>query len=858
MRPFAQLFLSVLSAGLCLEVGAQWNLVQNATQQSPTCIRLTNAINQQRGAAWHDCQIHLGAEFDLEFTVNLGTNNGGADGMCFVLQQEGNVGNNLIGGNGGDIGYTGSPFIPSIAVEIDTYQNGNVGDPSFDHIAIQSNGSTTHNLSPAVQASATTVNIENGQSYPFRVTWNPSTTTLQVYFDGVLRKTLTLDLTNSIFFGDPLVYWGFTGTTGGVNNVHTFCLVDAYYSTHIETVEASPEGPWQVCEGEELDLTAVPLPPSVDAIWEDSGVDVLTVTSAGTYALYAEDAEGCPTHNEVEVTSAPGPELSLLVDPDLVVCGDPSTVLSASVADGAAIAWEGQAGPDLTVQETGVYEVVGELNDCVQTEEVNVLFQPIPVIEFAVEGEVVSGDVELCFGDFVTLDVSATDGGVAEWDNNGLNALDVTSSGDYFATAVANGCEAQPDFLHVDLLPLPVADITASPPALCWQTTGQVGTDLGEGAVVTGWELPPGTSSLGQAGPGLYQVALESTNGCVNTESFTYSMLPPIATGLVNPEPLCDEGVAMLSVTGNVDQLSWNVGGNGANLPVVASMGEGPFVANVTLGYCSQSDTAYVTWWPTPSVGSQPDSVSRCVLDPAYPFIWPTQTSPAVGTWVWSVNGEPATAGYSATTEGTYLIEVRDNATGCLDTHEMKVNVLPNLNVVATPADPLICIGDSTEVQVELLPVLETDPFEIPFTLLWSTEGASGWSNNVVGGEHYVTATNACGTSVALAEVEEEYCGCHVWVPNAFTPDGDGLNEGFRIVSSCEWDAFQFQVFNRWGEQVWSTDDPNRPWDGGAPDVGGGDHYLPDGWYPYLVQWEYRDNGIFYREQKTGRILIVR
>ena len=147
MRPFSKLFLGVLLAGLCLEVGAQWNLgPKNATQQSPTCIRLTNAINIQRGAAGHDCQIHLGAEFDLEFTVNLGTNNGGADGMCFVLQQEGNVGNNLIGGNGGDIGYTGSPFIPSVAVEIDTYQNGDVGDPSFDHIAIQSNGSTTHNL----------------------------------------------------------------------------------------------------------------------------------------------------------------------------------------------------------------------------------------------------------------------------------------------------------------------------------------------------------------------------------------------------------------------------------------------------------------------------------------------------------------------------------------------------------------------------------------------------------------------------------------------------------------------------------------------------------------------------------------
>ena len=161
-------------------------------------------------------------------------------------------------------------------------------------------------------------------------------------------------------------------------------------------------------------------------------------------------------------------------------------------------------------------------------------------------------------------------------------------------------------------------------------------------------------------------------------------------------------------------------------------------------------------------------------------------------------------------------------------------------------------------MRVELLPVLDTDPYEIPFALAWSTEGASGFENNVVGGEHYITATNACGSSVALAEVEEEYCGCHVWIPNAFTPDGDGLNEGFRIESSCEWDAFSFEVFNRWGEPVWSTEEADRPWDGGAPDLGNGDHYLPDGWYPYIVKWEYREDGVFYREQKVGRILIVR
>ena len=58
------------------------------------------------------------------------------------------------------------------------------------------------------------------------------------------------------------------------------------------------------------------------------------------------------------------------------------------------------------------------------------------------------------------------------------------------------------------------------------------------------------------------------------------------------------------------------------------------------------------------------------------------------------------------------------------------------------------------------------------------------------------------------------------------------------------------------GGERWST--TSIPWEGGANDLGGGDHFLPDGWYPYLVRWEYTDNGILYREQKTGRILMIR
>lgn len=837
---------------------AQWNLVQNANQQSPTCIQLTNTSPAQRGAAWHDCPIHLGAPFDLEFTVNLGNNNGGADGMCFVLQQAGNVGNNLVGDSGGSIGYNGGPFNPSIAVEIDTWQNGDVGDPSFDHIGIQSNGQNNHNLSAPVQAHPNNANIETGLSYPFRVTWDPASTTLQVYFDGILRKTLNINLINGIFGGDPLVYWGFTGTTGGATNIHTFCFVDAYYSSYINMVQASPEGPWQVCGDNELELTAEPIPPVVMAEWVSTGTALLTTTGQGVYTLYGEDNQGCPTHNDIVVGEAPGPDLALLVDDNIIVCGDTPIELSAAVNPNAQIQWNGNNGSTLVANTTGQYNVVAQMNGCVETAVVDVLFQPIPDLMFEINGEVVEDEADVCFGESLTMEVLATEGASATWNNSNSNTLTINSSGDYWAEASINGCAADPDFIHVNLLPLPTVDLVATPPTLCWGTTGQISATPAQGTSVQSWNMPAGTSTLNAAGPGLYQAQLVSENGCEDSESLVLNMFPPIATGLVDPDPLCDASVATLQITQPMDDISWNVGGSSPSLQVVNTMGEGPFVATVTLGYCTETDTAYVTWWPTPNIGNLPDSVERCVLAAPYTIDWIPQTTPAVGTWLWTVNGQPANSGAFLSLEGNYELMVRDNATGCSDSHAMHVEVLPNLNLVASVADPLICMGDSTEVRVELVPVLDTDPYEIPFDLYWSTEGANGWSSQVVGGTHLITAVNACGGVVAGVEVEEEYCGCDVWVPNAFTPDNDGLNEGLRIVTNCDPVEFSFQLYNRWGEILWETSDPETPWSGGASRLGDGLHYVPDGVYPFLCRWTYADDGILHREQRVGSIAVIR
>jgi gliding motility-associated-like protein len=71
--------------------------------------------------------------------------------------------------------------------------------------------------------------------------------------------------------------------------------------------------------------------------------------------------------------------------------------------------------------------------------------------------------------------------------------------------------------------------------------------------------------------------------------------------------------------------------------------------------------------------------------------------------------------------------------------------------------------------------------------------------------------------------LDTEPC-CNVSLPDAFTPNGDGRNDKFRIITTGHHSAISFQVINRWGQIVFSTTNENEGWDGtikGVPaDIG--------------------------------------
>ena len=195
----------------------------NATVQPGNVFQLTPAIGNQSGSVWNSIQINLNNPFHFNIDLFLGCNNGGADGIAFVLQPI----STSLGSSGGGLGYNG--ISPSFAVEFDTWQNSQYADPSYDHIAIQRNGILNHqswnsnNLAGPVGFPPNNYQIEDCQWHSAVFMWDPATQTFTLDFDGYSNViSYTGDIVNNIFGGNPMVYWGLTAATGGANNVQQF------------------------------------------------------------------------------------------------------------------------------------------------------------------------------------------------------------------------------------------------------------------------------------------------------------------------------------------------------------------------------------------------------------------------------------------------------------------------------------------------------------------------------------------------------------------------------------------------------------------------------------------------------------
>ncbi|MDP9065512.1 MAG: hypothetical protein M3O06_06590, partial [Pseudomonadota bacterium] len=168
---------------------------------------LTNNYGQGR-AAWYATPVNV-QSFTTDFNFQISPANGNvADGFTFTLQNA-PAGAKAIGASGGGLGYQG--LASSLAVKFDLYNNAGEG---ADSTGFYTNGAPP--TLPALDMTASGVNLHNGNILHAHITYNGTTLTL-ILTDTVTNASFTASTTIDIpgTIGTSTAYAGFTGGTGG-------------------------------------------------------------------------------------------------------------------------------------------------------------------------------------------------------------------------------------------------------------------------------------------------------------------------------------------------------------------------------------------------------------------------------------------------------------------------------------------------------------------------------------------------------------------------------------------------------------------------------------------------------------------
>lgn len=677
---------------------AQYQMNGAATQTSCNCYQLTPDAGNQNGSVWNINQISLANPFDFNFDVFLGCNDGGADGLAFVLQP---LSVNA-GSAGGGLGYAG--IVPSLAIEIDTYQN--ASDPAFDHISLQLNGDVNHgggnNLAGPVQASATTGNIEDCQWHTLQVVWNPATQTLQVYFDGALRLTWVGNLALTL----PNVYWGFTAATGGAQNQHQFCnaLNPNFNIGAIGNCQGLP------IQFTSTSTTATSTITNYQWTFGDGGTGTgatptHTYAAAGVYNVSLTiTSEGCTQSFSNNITVNPSPTVNAGVD--VSVCsGSGISLNNPNVNVPGTYTWSPAAGLNATstasplaspLATTTYTLTLTDNNGCTGSDDVVVTVNPLPNANAGT-------DQDICNGNSTTL--QATGGVTFSWaPATGLSATNVfevnanpSTTTTYTVTVTdANNCQATDDVI-VTVNPLPTANAGADQ-TICAGTSAQLNA---LGGVQYSWSP---TTALDDANIGnpqaspmattVYTVTATDAIGCSNTDDVTITVNPIPVLNLGPDVNVCQGSGVQLNNPNSLGSgtYAWAPVAGLSNASAPSPTASPAATTNYTLTYttnqnCSVSDNITVNVVAPPVINAGLD-VAFCdggsvnlSASGAVNYAW----APPVGLDN-ALIGSPV-ASPAATT--TYTVTGTD-ANGCTGTDDVEVTVNPLPTVSAGP-DLTVC-----------------------------------------------------------------------------------------------------------------------------------------------------------------------
>jgi len=662
--------------------------------------------------------------------------------------------------------------------------------------------SVTVNTLPVVTASATSPSLCVGQSMVLTAggatsyTWSAnagSATTNTVSVSPTVNTTYTV-----------------TGDLSGCVNTETVTVSIAPNPTI--TTSASTD---TVCSGQSVVLTANG---ALSYTWMPGSVTSNTVSvSPGTSTTYTVtgDSLGCMATQTIAVNITPTPTISINSS-GTSICSGQSTVLTGSGATNYTWMPGGISTNTISVSPSASisYTLTGETGGCMDSSVVNIVVTPNPTITAT------ASSATICAGQGTIL----TGGGATSytWNPGGIQTSTVNvnpSATTIYTLTGANGNCVSTETIAVNVNALPNVTASASSTTTC---TGQGPIILtGSGATSYTWSANTGsaTTSTVSVNPGTTEIytVTGTLNGCDNTAQVTVSVNPTPTITLSSSAPSVCAGQGAILNGAGATNYTWMPGGANTSTLSVSPGASTTYTITGETGGCLSSQTVAVTVNPNPSIiGTSLIDTAKCGANtggvsglsasggtPNYTYQWVDAGGNIVGT-------ADTLTGVGA---GTYSLIVTD-ANLCSDTSNTGFTI-PATGTVSAAITPPLSQGTAT------LDVTFTNNSVGATLYNWSfgngitsTQQTPGTISYDIPGTYTVVMIAGNGTcsdtAYALVIVDIPTL---IIIPNIFSPNGDGINDEFFIVTSGM-RTLNCDIFNRWGQLVYTLLGPNHKWDG--------------------------------------------
>jgi gliding motility-associated-like protein len=561
-----------------------------------------------------------------------------------------------------------------------------------------------------------------------------------------------------------------------ITTVYQVTVSNSSGCIYIDTVvvEVAPKTPVTIVEHKSCGIDTLSISPVTNYyLWSTGQINQPTIVNqSGLYWVIARNINGCYDSAQVLVNVSSSALLKIVGD--TIGCIGDSVLLKSSIKSPTLLWSNGSNADSIFVKNMGWYKLTYTNGTCTSVDSIFVRFNSSSVV-FSI-----GKDTSYC-GAFSK--VISTFPSTSLWSTGVTGTQIVVSAPGIYWAEQTNACGYFRDSIHLIQFANPTfslgQDIT-----ICKNSTSTLVSPLLADSLK--WSTGNTANNSIAVGAGLYWLELYQNN-CHYRDSIQIVQVDTPQLVLSKDTSYCGPFSSVLNTAPNIS--TWSTGLSGTQIVVSTP---GLYWAEQTNACGSFRDSILIAQQAIPIFSLGSDS-SICIGDSL--SIGTTQTYDSL---LWN-NGNNSTSQFFVR-GGDYWLELYKNGCKFRDTVKVTEVSSPTFKL---PSDTLICENERLYLNVP-----------IGLNFVWDNGSKLQSRELTDAGSYWITVLSPCGNYNDTINVITESCECKFAVPTAFSPNRDGVNDLFRVLSTCALSKFRLSVFNRWGEKVFETDDSLFGWNG--------------------------------------------